>query len=212
MKFLCVLCDEAMKLEQVERPGTGSLSVVFACANCGHRMAMLTNPGETQLLRALDVRIGGRSAPAEPLEFVRSMLASKREAGQDAPSPSVAGSAAVPASGCPFSAMMNLADEQPAGTPATRQLGNLGRGESEATLEAPAAHPAHGKGRTPGDPVAESPSCPIAWSPEATRRLERIPEFIRPMVREGIERLAAQRGFRQVTEDVMDEVRSILGL
>jgi Proto-chlorophyllide reductase 57 kD subunit len=210
MKFLCVLCDEAMKLDQVERPGTGSLSVVFACATCGHRMAMLTNPGETQLLRALDVRIGGRSAPAEPLEFVRSMLDSQREAGQDAASPGVAGSAAVPTSGCPFSAMANLAAvEVPAcqseaadrpsaepGVPGTRHRGT----QSAGSLG------------TPNVPVAESPDRQIAWSPEAARRLERIPEFIRPMVRQGIERLAAQRGLRQVTEDVMDEARSTLGL
>jgi len=65
---------------------------------------------------------------------------------------------------------------------------------------------------TPNGLLAESPHRQIAWSPEAARRLERIPEFIRPMVRQGIERLAAQRGFREVTEDVMDEVRSTLCL
>jgi hypothetical protein len=189
MKFLCVLCDEAMKLEQVERPETGSLSVVFTCGTCGHRMAMLTNPGETQLLRALDVRIGGRSAPAEPMEFVRSMLASKREAAQDAASPSEAGSAAAPTSGCPFSAMMNLAGERP-----------------DLEARADALREGSALGRTG---VAEGK---MTWAPEAERRLGRIPEFIRPMARQGIEQFATTRGHRRITEEVMEEARGALGM
>jgi hypothetical protein len=51
------------------------------------------------------------------------------------------------------------------------------------------------------------PDRQIAWSPEAALRLERIPEFIRPMARLGIERFAAQRGYRRITEDVMEEAR-----
>ncbi len=196
MKFLCVPCDEAMKLEQVERPDDGSLSVVFACAACGNRVAMLTNPMETQLVRALDVRIGGRSSPVEPMEFVRSMLASGREAGLDAASPSAAASGAAPPSGCPFSAVANLAAQRPEmdGEP-----GNRGIGESGQSEQAP-----------------ELPDCQVSpgcvWSQEAERRLERVPEFIRPMVRQGIEQFAAQRGYRRITEDVMAEARGALGM
>ncbi len=43
MKFLCVPCDSPMKLQTVSPPDRGSLSVVYACPECGYEMAMLTN-------------------------------------------------------------------------------------------------------------------------------------------------------------------------
>ena len=58
MKFLCVPCDSPMKLQTVGPPEGGSLSVVYACPECGYEMAMLTNPYETQLVSSLGVRIG----------------------------------------------------------------------------------------------------------------------------------------------------------
>ena len=78
MKFLCVPCDSPMKLQTVAAPEGGSLSVVYACPECGYEMAMLTNPYETQVVQSLGVRIG--------------------------PDGAAAGAAA--ASGCPFTAMM----------------------------------------------------------------------------------------------------------
>jgi Proto-chlorophyllide reductase 57 kD subunit len=192
MKFLCVRCDEAMKLEGVEEPEDGSLSVVFACLACGNRMAMLTNPWETQLVRALDVKIGGRSSPAAPMEFVRSMLSSGRESGLDTANSSPPVSGVAPPTKCPFSAMANLAAQRTGadGEPVNRGVGESGESE-----------------RTSG-----SPDYRIAWSPEATNRLERIPEFIRPMIRQGIEQFAAQRGYRRISEDVMIEARVALGM
>ena len=66
MKFLCVPCDSPMKLQTVGPPERGSLSVVYACPECGYEMAMLTNPYETQVVQSLGVRIGpgGREAGA----------------------------------------------------------------------------------------------------------------------------------------------------
>ncbi len=58
MKFLCVPCDSPMKLQTIGPPERGSLSVVYACPECGYEMAMLTNPFETQLVSSLGVRIG----------------------------------------------------------------------------------------------------------------------------------------------------------
>jgi len=58
MKFLCVLCDQPMKLVQVAPPDRGSLSVVYECPECAHRIAMLTNPLETQMVTSLGVEIG----------------------------------------------------------------------------------------------------------------------------------------------------------
>jgi len=201
MKFLCVRCDEAMKLERVEGPEEGSLGVVFSCAACGNQVAMLTNPWETQLVRALDVRIGGRPSRVEPMEFVRNMLAPAGEAGADGASPGSAPSR------CPFSAVANLAAD-----PALGQSGHRAAGKSDAGGRAPDPHPEIGEAAPPGCPGAESPEGRMSWSPEAKRRLERIPDFIRPTARQGIERIAAQRGYQRITEDIMDEVRSALGL
>jgi hypothetical protein len=58
MKFLCVPCDTPMKLQTVAPPDRGSLSVVYACPECGYEMAMLTNAYETQVVQSLGVRIG----------------------------------------------------------------------------------------------------------------------------------------------------------
>jgi hypothetical protein len=58
MKFLCVPCDSPMKLQTVDPPDRGSLSVVYACPECGYEMAMLTNAYETQVVQSLGVRIG----------------------------------------------------------------------------------------------------------------------------------------------------------
>jgi hypothetical protein len=58
MKFLCVPCDSPMKLQAVGPPERGSLSVVYACPECGYEMAMLTNAYETQVVQSLGVRIG----------------------------------------------------------------------------------------------------------------------------------------------------------
>jgi hypothetical protein len=58
MKFLCVPCDSPMKLQTIGPPDRGSLSVVYACPECGYEMAMLTNAYETQVVQSLGVRIG----------------------------------------------------------------------------------------------------------------------------------------------------------
>src|SRR5205814_1689056 len=75
MKFLCLDCDQPMKLHSTEGPEEGSLSVTFRCPECGFRVAMLTNPFETQMVRSLGVKVGGRTVPAEPFETLRSTMA-----------------------------------------------------------------------------------------------------------------------------------------
>jgi hypothetical protein len=47
-----------MKIQSVGPPDRGSLSVVYACPECGYEMAMLTNAYETQMVQSLGVRIG----------------------------------------------------------------------------------------------------------------------------------------------------------
>jgi hypothetical protein len=90
MKFLCVPCDSPMKLQTVGPPERGSLSIVYACPECGYEMAMLTNAYETQVVQSLGVRIG----PAD---------ASGRGGASLADAPAKAG--------CPFSAMIPASSE-----------------------------------------------------------------------------------------------------
>ena len=58
MKFLCVPCDEAMKLVNASPPDRGSLTVLYKCPKCDYQMAMLTNPFETQVVGSLGVKVG----------------------------------------------------------------------------------------------------------------------------------------------------------
>ncbi len=58
MKFLCVSCDEPMKLAEARPPERGSLTIVYRCPLCSHQIAMLTNPYETQVVGSLGVEIG----------------------------------------------------------------------------------------------------------------------------------------------------------
>jgi len=99
MKFLCVACDEAMKLTETTKPDDGSLTVIFRCPSCGRETAMLTNAMETQMVRGLGVKIGGRTTQAEPMEMVRNSLAQSRDA--TAPSTDESGE-----SKCPFTGMV----------------------------------------------------------------------------------------------------------
>ena len=65
MKFLCVPCDVAMKLEQKTSPEPGSISLVYACPECGYEMAMLTTPFETQAVASLGVKLAGGAEQGE---------------------------------------------------------------------------------------------------------------------------------------------------
>ncbi len=47
----------------------------------------------------------------------------------------------------------------------------------------------------------------IAWTTEAEQRLENIPDFIRPMARREIERVASERSATTVTVEILDEVK-----
>jgi DNA-directed RNA polymerase subunit RPC12/RpoP len=112
MKFLCLDCDQPMKLHSTEGPDEGSLAVTFRCPECGFRVAMLTNPFETQMVRSLGVKVGGRTVPPEPFEQLRASMAGARpDAFQGA-----GGTPDTPGSGCPFAEALS---ESPASTPAS---------------------------------------------------------------------------------------------
>lgn len=154
MKFLCVSCDQPMKLSHTRPPERGSLTAVYTCPSCAHAIAMLTNPMETELVTSLGVKIGpaatGGAAAAEGV----------------APDGTAAERAA--AGGCPFSGVV---------------------AEMEATAEDG-----------------------ISWTREALARLDNIPEFVRPMARQGVEQYAESQGHAVVDEKVLDEARERFGM
>ena len=152
MKFLCVPCDSPMKLQAVGPPDRGSLSVVYACPECGYEIAMLTNAYETQIVQSLGVRIGPGATSADADHGF---------------------SEGRPAS-CPFSAMIPAAD---------------------------GAQVAHA-----GEPIT------MRWTAAAEARLARVPEFVRPMARTGIERFARERGALEVDEKILDAARDFFGM
>ena len=167
MKFLCVECDEPMKLKETKGPDDGSMTVIFDCPKCGKGIAMLTNQMETQMVRSLDVKIGGRSVPAEPMETTRKSLAHGVF-----PSHASSESAAQPndenkESKCPFTGAVNDAFET---------------------------------------------ASEFVWTREAEERLERIPPFARSMAKKGIEQHAREKGYTEINESVMDEVRDQFGM
>ena len=52
----------------------------------------------------------------------------------------------------------------------------------------------------------------VRWTAAAEARLARIPEFVRPMARTGIERFARERGAREVDEQMLDAAREFFGM
>ncbi len=86
MKFLCISCDERMKIQSANAPDEGgSIAAVFACPSCDHQIAMLTNPHETQMVQSLGVKIG-------PKEAAAAGVSAEGEAAE--------------AGGCPFAGML----------------------------------------------------------------------------------------------------------
>jgi hypothetical protein len=69
-----------MELEQKDDPRDGTLSIQFKCPSCDHRIAMLTNPGETQFVRSLGVQIGHEQIAdsPSPMDMIRGGLAESR--------------------------------------------------------------------------------------------------------------------------------------
>jgi hypothetical protein len=94
-----------MKLQTVGPPERGSLSVVYACPQCGYEMAMLTNAYETQVVQSLGVRIGPATTVGSGLT---AGLAASSNSAIDA------GTAAK----CPFSAMIPGYEQAQTGRPA----------------------------------------------------------------------------------------------
>jgi Proto-chlorophyllide reductase 57 kD subunit len=53
---------------------------------------------------------------------------------------------------------------------------------------------------------------PVRWTAAAEARLAKVPEFVRPMARTGIERFAREKGSVEVDEKVLDAAREFFGM
>jgi hypothetical protein len=244
MKFVCLNCETYMNFEKVEKPGEGSLGVFFGCPSCGAKFSMVTNPGETQMVSSLGVKLGGRTVAAEPFEMTRGTLKEEAAAGSGQMAAYLnekiqggqpATAAAAPASakpgekssgGCPFSAMvaemgLTSGGKAAGGSPSTLEftwttdakekldrLPAFVKPMVQSSVEAYARK--HGYKTITLQVMDDSKndsSNGIAWTPEAEQRLDNIPDFIRPMARKEIERLAKERGVATITAQVMDDAK-----
>ena len=52
----------------------------------------------------------------------------------------------------------------------------------------------------------------VPWTPEALGRLDNIPDFVRPMARQGIEHYARSKGYAEVDEAVLEQRRKQPGV
>ena len=154
MKFLCIGCNEAMAFSERQEPGDGTFAAGFTCPKCGHAIALLANPMETQLVGALGVKIGGKALDQAPMEFVRGKMV----------------------------------------------------GQDDAFVDEPAV-PDNGQGTTDNAPAPKP-----RWSTEAQARLDRVPNFVRGMVKKIYTEYAIERHIAEVTPEVMDRARAELGL
>ncbi len=168
MKFLCRECNTAMKFKDVTRPEQGTVTAVFECPDCFTEIAMFLNPSETQMLKSLDVQLGGSSEVAQPMQMIRSQLdTAKREVTTDTIDAQTNSAETSEGSKCPFTSVISEAFEE----------------------------------ETKPEPAAPT------WAREALERLERIPSFVRPMVKTGIESFAEENGQTEITAEVMDAAR-----
>jgi len=62
------------------------------------------------------------------------------------------------------------------------------------------------------DDARASGSEGIRWTAAAEARLAKIPEFVRPMARTGIERFAQENGAVEVDESLLDRARDFFGM
>ena len=60
--------------------------------------------------------------------------------------------------------------------------------------------------------AAESATPAPLWTEEAEERLKRVPSFVRNMVRSAVVRYATEHKCREITPQLMDEVRQKSGM
>ena len=131
---------------------------------------MFLNPSETQMLKSLDLKLGGNNEATPPMQMVRSQLETAKSDAMPNMFSSETGSGETAEGGkCPFTSAISDAFQEESAPPT-------------------------------------EPTGPV-WTPEALERLERIPSFVRPMAKMGIESFAKDNGHDEITGEVMDAAR-----
>ncbi len=142
MKFLCVECDQPMIMQGPVDTEQEAITVIYACPGCERRMALVTNPEETQAVLSVGAEmVGGEEGKCSFLDVIQGSLAST-----------------------------------------TPEASSSGVGD------------------------------PLVWTSEATARLERVPAFVRGMLKKSIEDMAREKGVTTVDDVLMDEASSTLGM
>ena len=80
----------------------------------------------------------------------------------------------------------------------------------------PSSERAHVAAPAPADidaaPAQTIDRAPVRWTVAAEARLAKVPEFVRPMARSGIERFARERGASEVDDQILDAAREFFGM
>jgi hypothetical protein len=61
-------------------------------------------------------------------------------------------------------------------------------------------------------PRPDAGEAPVRWTAAAEARLAKVPEFVRPMARVGIEKYAREHGSLEVDEQILDAAREFFGM
>lgn len=192
MKFVCRTCERFMNYQDIELPAEQSLGITFSCEGCNASFSMVTNAGETQMVKALGVTLGGREAPASAFELTQGALK------QDEPS-AANGSATSPVVNQPMQSAP-APHPMPAQTP---DAASLAEGMQASMGKCPFAN------RMAVDTARQERPADgtVQWSDGALRRLQNVPGEIRPIARQLIEGMARDKGTAVVDDSLMDEAR-----
>lgn len=212
--FACPSCDA--KFSMVTNPGETQM-VSSLGVQLGGRTTEASPLEMTRGTLKEDV-----SAPAEAGSMA-AYLNEKIHAGEHATAATDSPAKEGESGGCPFSAMvaqMGLTSgESSTGTPpsdlpwtpdAQERLGKLPsfvQPMVKSSVESFARKQGYTTITLQVMDDSKNSSNGLTWSPEAEQRLKNIPDFIQPMARKEIERLAQERGETTVTAALMDEAK-----
>ena len=91
MKFVCEDCDIVMEfVENQTDSEAGLMRISYVCPDCERSIAMVTNPGETQMVTSLGVTIGHEELSAQdppPMQMVRGALEGGTEGAESSGGP-----------------------------------------------------------------------------------------------------------------------------
>lgn len=91
MKFVCNDCQKVMEfVDNAPSDDGSSMAISYTCPGCGRGISMVTNPGETQVVRSLGVTIGHEAfgaSKAEPMAMIRQALVDQPTAKIASPNP-----------------------------------------------------------------------------------------------------------------------------